>query len=219
MEERMHVQGTGAFLVDRALARLVADPEQLDRERRRFSQSPPAYASPSGTATEFPSPNHEARQRSERESGLCMARVASEPSGQFPAQAPVERGRLLAGSSSRTSKIPPGVGSDTLADDIVKTDPEASGPSGPRSRRRNNISEAEPDGASTAPAALPPRRSKRTCRQAKDRPEALRPRTDKSPAPKRRQPRAAGSGNAPPEASAKSRGVAKGRSPRKKRTA
>ncbi|KAG5927353.1 hypothetical protein E4U42_002330 [Claviceps africana] len=94
--------------------------------------------------------------------------------------------------------------------------PETTKTSNPRSRRKRKITDTELDGDAAAPTSFQPRRSKRTCIRAKDQPEPASP---KLPAPKKRQTRAAGTRNAPPDASVKSRAVAKRRSTRKKRAA
>ncbi|KAG5917915.1 hypothetical protein E4U42_007069 [Claviceps africana] len=121
MFRTMDVQASGAFLVDEALARLAADPEELDRARRRFNMSPPAYASPSGTTTEFPSPGTpRTRLRAIRESRLWLAHEASKPSSQFSAETRKERERILERHRTHPGEGPSGAPLIDLAADIVR---------------------------------------------------------------------------------------------------
>ncbi|TVY92750.1 hypothetical protein LAWI1_G002076 [Lachnellula willkommii] len=92
------VRGSGLARAQRALAGLEEHPERLDRERRRFSDSPPLYKSDmSGTTTRSQSPNpptEEQRLRQQRRMQLAGEREASEPRKQFRAQVEEERRRI-----------------------------------------------------------------------------------------------------------------------------
>jgi hypothetical protein len=92
------LRGDGLVRAQRALARLEGDSLRLDRERQRFSHSPPPYTSnPSGTTTRSQSPNppsEEQRLRQERRMQLGQERIASKPHKQFSAQVEEERRRI-----------------------------------------------------------------------------------------------------------------------------
>ena len=92
------IRGDGLFRAQRALAALEGDPLRLDRERQRFSHSPPPYTSnPSGTTTLSQSPNppsEEQQLRNERRSQLSTEWVASQPYYQFSDQVEEERRRM-----------------------------------------------------------------------------------------------------------------------------
>ena len=92
------VRGSGLARAQRALAGLEEHPERLDRERRRFSDSPPPYKSDmSGTTTRSQSPNpptEEQRLRQQRRMQLAGEREASEPRKQFRAQVKEERRQI-----------------------------------------------------------------------------------------------------------------------------
>ncbi|KAH6706561.1 hypothetical protein BKA61DRAFT_646292 [Leptodontidium sp. MPI-SDFR-AT-0119] len=92
------VRGSGLARAQRALAALEDHPERLDRERRRFSNSPPPYKSDtSGTTTRSQSPNpptEEQRLRQQRRMQLAGEREASEPGRQFKVQVEEERRRI-----------------------------------------------------------------------------------------------------------------------------
>jgi hypothetical protein len=94
------LRGDGLARVHGALGRLEGDPLQLDRARRRFTDSPPAYTSnPSGTTTRSQSPmppSEEQRRREQRLVQLRRERMASYPREQFSAQNREERERLWA---------------------------------------------------------------------------------------------------------------------------
>ena len=97
----------------RALAGLEGDPLRLDRERQRFSHSPPPYTSnPSGTMTRSASPNppsEEQRLLREQRVQLGLEAMASEPYQQFTDQVNEERRRIW-NADPRTSwmSMPPG---------------------------------------------------------------------------------------------------------------
>lgn len=105
----------GLARAQRALAGLEGDPLRLDRERQRFSHSPPPYISnPSGTTTRSASPDapsEEQRLRQERRMQLAWEADASRPDKQFSAQVDEERRRMW-NADPRTSwiKINPGDG-------------------------------------------------------------------------------------------------------------
>lgn len=110
------LRGDGLARAQRALARLEGDSLRLDRERQRFSLSPPSYTSyPSGTTTRTTSPNppsEEQRLRQERRMQLADEREASEPHNQFAAQVKEERRRIWnADPLTNWMSMPPG---DTL---------------------------------------------------------------------------------------------------------
>lgn len=92
------LRGDGLARVHGALGRLQGDPLQLDRARRRYSSSPPAYKSnPSGTITRSESPmppTEEQRRNEERLVQLRRERQASLPRYQFSAQTSEELERL-----------------------------------------------------------------------------------------------------------------------------
>ena len=92
------VRGSDLARAQRALAELEEHPERLDRERRRFSDSPPLYKSyMSGTTTRSQSPNpptEEQRVRQQRLMQLKGERVACRPDKQFSAQVEEERRRI-----------------------------------------------------------------------------------------------------------------------------
>jgi hypothetical protein len=92
------LRGDGLARVHGALGRLEGDPLRLDRARRRFSNSPPAYTSnPSGTTTRSESPmppSEEQRRREQRLVQLRRERMASYPREQFSAQTSEELERL-----------------------------------------------------------------------------------------------------------------------------
>lgn len=59
------IRGDGVLRAHRALDALLDDPERLQRDRERFSRSPPAYRSqPSGSTTRSPSPTASAMIKS-----------------------------------------------------------------------------------------------------------------------------------------------------------
>ncbi|KAI1428208.1 hypothetical protein F5Y12DRAFT_734151 [Xylaria sp. FL1777] len=84
------IRGDGLYRADRALAALVDNPEQLDRTRDRFNDSPPSYRShESGTPTRSPSPitlDDAQRLRSAHEWKLRREYHASFPHAQFDAE-------------------------------------------------------------------------------------------------------------------------------------
>jgi hypothetical protein len=92
------IRGSGLARAQRALAGLEEHPKRLDRERRRFSDSPPPYKSDiSGTTIRSQSPNpptEEQRLRQQRRMQLAGERKASEPDKQFRAQVEEERRRI-----------------------------------------------------------------------------------------------------------------------------
>lgn len=108
------LRGNGLVRAQRALAVLEVDPLRLDRERERFSHSPPPYTSyPSGTTTRSQSPDppsEEQRCRQERRVQLGHEREASKPYDQFEHQVDEEEKRIFEASLNRTRRLP--VGSD-----------------------------------------------------------------------------------------------------------
>lgn len=92
------LRGDGLARAQRALAGLEGNPLQLDRARRRFSDSPPPYTSdPSGTTTRSASPDppsEEQQHREERRWQLIRERRASLPREQFSAQIDEEMRRV-----------------------------------------------------------------------------------------------------------------------------
>lgn len=88
--------GDGLARAQRALAGLARDAPRLDRERQRFSHSPPPYTSDlSGSVTRSasPIPPREER-RQQRRMQLAGECEASEPQKQFSAQVEEERRRI-----------------------------------------------------------------------------------------------------------------------------
>ncbi|KAN0073554.1 hypothetical protein V8E54_008774 [Elaphomyces granulatus] len=90
------LRGDGLARAQRALAGLEGDPLRLDRERQRFSHSPPPYTSnPSGTTTRSASPIPPSEERrQQRRMQLAGEHEASEPRKQFSAQVDEERRRI-----------------------------------------------------------------------------------------------------------------------------
>ena len=80
--------GDGLIRAQRSLAGLEADPQLLERTRRRFSDSPPPYTSNhSHNSTLFPNPpTNEQQRRANRRGKLLHARAASHVFEQFKAQ-------------------------------------------------------------------------------------------------------------------------------------
>ncbi|MCJ1252779.1 hypothetical protein MMC24_000585 [Lignoscripta atroalba] len=118
------LRGDGLGRVQRALGGLEAEPLALDRARRRFSESPPAYTSnPSGTTTRSESPDapsDEQRRREQRLVQLTLDRWASLPRKQFAAQVKEEMRRVWY-ADPRTSwmrDVPIG---GSLEDDAIAT--------------------------------------------------------------------------------------------------
>ncbi|ESZ94491.1 hypothetical protein SBOR_5139 [Sclerotinia borealis F-4128] len=123
------IQGDGLVRVQRALLGLQGDPLRLDRERQRFSHSPPTYTSnPSGAPTRSPSlvspgeHNHRTRRTrspspvspseedcQERRFKLGMEHSASEPDRQFIHQVRDEKWRIIHGNLNRTYPLRGGI--------------------------------------------------------------------------------------------------------------
>ncbi|KAK4107120.1 hypothetical protein N656DRAFT_785680 [Canariomyces notabilis] len=105
------IRGDGLLRADLALEALLNDPEQLQRERERFSNSPPSYRSQfSGPTTRSQSPDvpSEAQQRrDERKFRLRTEHSASLPYYQFEAQYYEELERLLEADRNRIYRCPP----------------------------------------------------------------------------------------------------------------
>lgn len=117
------LRGDGLARAQRALAKLEIDSLRLDRERQRFSHSPPPYTSnSSGMTTRSASPNppsKEQRLREDRYMQLIGEREASEPHNQFAAQVKDERIRVwYADPSTNWMSMPPG---DTLLQEARET--------------------------------------------------------------------------------------------------
>ncbi|KAI1270260.1 hypothetical protein F5Y18DRAFT_8724 [Xylariaceae sp. FL1019] len=95
--------------VQRALAVLVDDPEQLDHARNRFDGSPPRYRSPSGTTTRSLSPDlrtDEERRQEGRLWKLTDEWAASLPSRQLKAEKEEERERICQNHDNRIRPLP-----------------------------------------------------------------------------------------------------------------
>ncbi|KAG5790577.1 hypothetical protein H9Q69_010361 [Fusarium xylarioides] len=105
------IRGDGLFMAHSALAALVKDPQQLDRARRRFSESPPSYRTNlSGTTTRSQSPNppsEEQQRREERQVQLRLEHRASLPYHQFEGQVS-EECRCIYKEGSRNHSPPRG---------------------------------------------------------------------------------------------------------------
>ena len=118
------LRGDGLARAQRALAGLEGDPLRLDRERERFSHSPPPYTSnPSGTTTRSASPNppsEEQRLRQERRAQLARDRMASEPYEQFSHQIDEEEKRVFEANLDGIYHIPVGSCPATIARKNVK---------------------------------------------------------------------------------------------------
>ncbi|KAJ9155640.1 hypothetical protein NKR23_g1648 [Pleurostoma richardsiae] len=89
----------GLFWADRALAPRGEDPERLDRERFRFSESPPSYRSRLSTDSIPPQspnpPSDRVQCHEERRRQLIEEHHASFPDSQFKAQYHEEYERLF----------------------------------------------------------------------------------------------------------------------------
>jgi len=118
------LRGDGLARAQRALVRLEGDSLRLDRERWRFSDSPPPYTSdPSGTTTRSKSPvplSEEQRRRQQRRVQLGLERDASKPYYQFEAQTSEEEKRLWEADRNRTRRIRVGENPSRTASEIVK---------------------------------------------------------------------------------------------------
>jgi hypothetical protein len=89
------LRGDGLDRVHSALEGFDVDAMRLDRARRRFSGSPPAYTSnPSGTTTRSESPMPLSEEQRRRDRRLVELRLASLPYEQFSAQTSEELERL-----------------------------------------------------------------------------------------------------------------------------
>ncbi|KAL5330825.1 hypothetical protein ACEPPN_000349 [Leptodophora sp. 'Broadleaf-Isolate-01'] len=116
------LRGDGLVRAQRALAGLEGDPLRLDRERQRFSHSPPPYTSnPSGTTTRSasPIPPSEERRR-ERRFQLGGEHMASKPYHQFEHQISDEKKRIMEASLNRTRRLRVGDDPDKIASENVK---------------------------------------------------------------------------------------------------
>lgn len=106
------IRGDGVLRAHRALDALLDDPERLQRDRERFSRSPPAYRSqPSGSTTRSPSPDGVSDDQKRRDSirlGLKLERYASHPTEQYLAQHTQETERLDADRRRNMYRCPPG---------------------------------------------------------------------------------------------------------------
>ncbi|KAL2022238.1 hypothetical protein VTK56DRAFT_5848 [Thermocarpiscus australiensis] len=109
------IRGGGLLRADRALEALLENPEQPERARARFSESPPPYRSqPSGTTTLSQSPDQPSetqQQREERKLQLYLEHRASLPYHQFNDQYSEELARLFEADRNRTYQYPPGLNS------------------------------------------------------------------------------------------------------------
>ncbi|KAG8421399.1 hypothetical protein J3459_007536 [Metarhizium acridum] len=130
------LRGDGLVRAQRALATLEGDPLRLDRERGRFSHSPPPYTSyPSTpndlseeqrrrrcrTRSETPSaPSEEQRLRQERRAQLWEEREASQPYEQFSHQVNELEKRIFDADVNGTHRVPVGSDPRTIARETVK---------------------------------------------------------------------------------------------------
>ncbi|KAI1401865.1 hypothetical protein F4819DRAFT_305782 [Hypoxylon fuscum] len=118
------LRGDGLARTQRALAGLQGDPLRLDRERQRFSHSPPQCASnSSGTTTRSASlnlPSEEQRLRQERLVQLGLEADASKPDKQFSQQINEEEKRVFEASLNGAHPIPVGSDPRTIARENVK---------------------------------------------------------------------------------------------------
>lgn len=106
------IRGDGVLRAHRALDALLDDPERLQRDRERFSRSPPAYRSqPSGSTTRSPSPDGVSDDQKRRDLirlGLKLERYASHPTEQYLAQHTQETERLDADRRRHMYRCAPG---------------------------------------------------------------------------------------------------------------
>ncbi|CAG8978556.1 hypothetical protein HYALB_00012430 [Hymenoscyphus albidus] len=116
------LRGNGLARAHRALAELEADPHQLNRERQRFSHSPPAYTSNlSGGTTRSASPISPSEEsRKQRRMQLAGEREASIPYNQFEQQVEVERKRIWDADLNGSHRIPAGSDPYMIATEMIK---------------------------------------------------------------------------------------------------
>ncbi|CAG8959870.1 hypothetical protein HYFRA_00013142 [Hymenoscyphus fraxineus] len=116
------LRGNGLVRAHTALEGLEGNPRQLDRERQRFSQSPPSYTSdPSGTVTRPASPIPPSEElRQQRRMQLAGEREASLPYNQFEQQVEEERKRIWDADLHGTQRIPLGSDPYTIATEVIK---------------------------------------------------------------------------------------------------
>ncbi|KAJ2970359.1 hypothetical protein NUW58_g9723 [Xylaria curta] len=108
----------GLSVAHQALEDLLNDPKELDRGRCPLGQPPPVYRSytPSGTTTQFPSPDRrteEERWREKRSWQLREAYYASLPYNQLEVEVLEESKRISEGVEKKTYNAP--VGKDFIA--------------------------------------------------------------------------------------------------------
>ena len=126
MVDAVDIRGSGLAKAQRVLAGLEEHPEQLDLERRRFSDFPLVYKSDtSGTTTRSQSPNpltEDQRFCEQRRIQLGQEADASYPRKQFTAQVEEERKRIWdADSRMRGMDMLPGDTFRAEACETVKT--------------------------------------------------------------------------------------------------
>jgi len=118
------LRGDGLVRAHAALAALQEEPQQLDRARMRFSDSPPPYTSHqshNSTLSQSPNPPSETQRRhEERRWQLIMEREASLPYCQLQAQKTEEEQRLLEAHENGTRRLLVGSNYKTLARENVK---------------------------------------------------------------------------------------------------
>lgn len=117
------LRGDGLARAQRALLELQ-DPQQLNRARERFSDSPPPYASHqshNSTRSQSPDPpGEEQLRREERKLQLRIEHDASRPYHQFAAHVREEERRILYAHRNRIRSIPVGGNFIDMASKIVR---------------------------------------------------------------------------------------------------
>ncbi|KAG5980142.1 hypothetical protein E4U55_004365 [Claviceps digitariae] len=120
------IRGDGLINAHRALLRLEEDPLRLDRERSRFSRSPPPYTSDpeSQTATRSPTPldaaEEERFREQKRRDKLSRNRLASMPDTQFTQQAVEMAKELWRARNKPGVTVPVGWDPSTIATAAVR---------------------------------------------------------------------------------------------------
>lgn len=115
------LRGDGLVRAQRALASLEGDPLRLDRERGRFSHSPPPYTSNPSTRSATPNDlSEEQRLRKERRAQLWEDREASQPYEQFSRLVNELEKQNFEADVNGTRRIPVGSDPRTIALETVR---------------------------------------------------------------------------------------------------
>ena len=118
------IRGAGLVQADTALAASAEDPEQVDRARGRFSESPPSYRSHlshNSARSQSPNPpNEEEQRREDWKWQLIKEHEASFPYTQLRAQINEENDRIIKADETRIRFLPVGMNIYELADKNIK---------------------------------------------------------------------------------------------------